>query len=155
MRSVLSLVVVGALFSTVVSATIGTTSLYLGHTITAAQFANVWRTWWIGDMVGDLIWAPLFLVWARPPRVRFVRHTGEGIALGTMVVLAGLVIFFTDLPHVPQAISPFYQAALLLLVLVWASLRFGQRGGATAAFGISSSPSSRPRWGTGPSCRRG
>jgi signal transduction histidine kinase len=137
MRSVLALVLFGALFSTVVSATIGATSLYLGHTITAAQFANVWRMWWIGDMVADLLWAPLILVWARPPHVRFARHAGEGIALAAMIVLAGLLTFFSDLPLVSHVISPFYQAALFVIVLLWASLRFGQRGAATAAFGIS------------------
>ena len=136
-RSVLSLFLFAALLGTLVSATIGATSLYLGHVITSTQVGNVWRTWWIGDMVAALLWAPLFLVWARRPGVPFMHRAGEGFALGAVVVLAGLVTFFSDLPFLPQSVSPFYQAGLLLLVLLWATLRFGQRGAATAAFGIS------------------
>jgi signal transduction histidine kinase len=136
-RGVVALFLFGALFSTLVSATIGTTSLYLGHIISAAQFSKVWSTWWIGDSVADLIWAPIILVWARRPQVRFTHRVGEGFALGAMVILAGLMTFFSDLPLMPPAVSPFYQTGLLLLVLLWAALRFGQRGAATAAFGIS------------------
>jgi signal transduction histidine kinase len=136
-RGVLALFVFGALLSTLVSATIGATSLYLGHLITPAQFGRVWSTWWIGDSVADLLWAPIVLVWARKPEVRFTHRAREGFALGVMVAIAGLTTFFSDLPFVPQTVSPFYQAGLLLLVLLWAALRFGQRGAATAAFGIS------------------
>src|SRR3954470_6365257 len=53
-RSVLALFLFGALLSTLVSATIGASSLYLGHIITTTQFGNVWRMWWIGDVVADL-----------------------------------------------------------------------------------------------------
>ena len=136
-RSVLSLFLFAALFSTLVSATFGATSLYLGHIITAEKFGEVWRTWWIGDSVADLIWAPIVLVWARRPQVRFTHRAGEGFALGTMVIVAGLMTFFSDLPFLPQSVSPFYQAGVLMLVLLWAVLRFGQRGATSAAFGIS------------------
>jgi signal transduction histidine kinase len=136
-RSVIALFLFGALLSTLVSATMGATSLYLGHVITAAHFSNVWRMWWVGDTVADLLWAPLILVWARRPQVRFTCRTREGIALGAMVLFAGMMTFFDGLPFVPRSVSPFYQAGLLLLVLLWAALRFGQRGAATAAFGIS------------------
>jgi signal transduction histidine kinase len=136
-RGVVMLFLFGALLSTVVSATIGATSLYLGHVITAAQFSNVWSMWWIGDSVADLLWAPMVLVWARKPQVQFAHRTGEGFALGAMVLFAGLMTFFTDLPFVPQSVSAFYQAGLLLLVVLWSTLRFGQRGATTAAFGIS------------------
>src|SRR4051812_21175360 len=71
-RSVVSLVLFGALLSTLISATTGTASLYLGHIITSEKFGKVWGTWWIGDMVADLVWAPLVLVWARKPRVAFI-----------------------------------------------------------------------------------
>jgi signal transduction histidine kinase len=136
-RDVLLLFLFAALVSTLVSATIGTASLYVGHVITAAQFSTVWSTWWIGDSVADLVWAPLILVWTRKPHVGFTHRRGEGVALGAMVIVAGMMTFFTDLPLVPHSVSPFYQTGLLLLVLLWAAFRFGQRGSATAAFGLS------------------
>ena len=109
----------------------------------------------MGDSVADLLWAPLILVWARKPQVRFTHRTGEGFALAGMVLLAGLMTFFNDLPFVPQSVSPFYQAGLLLMVLLWAALRFGQRGAATAAFSISKWRSRQRCWDTGHSFRRG
>ncbi len=136
-RSVLSLFVLGAILSTLVSATVGATALFLGHIITASQFRDVWSMWWIGDMLSDLIWAPLLLVWLRKPHSTFPAHGIEAVALGATALLAGLLIFFSALPLLPHTVSPFYQAGLLLLVLLWAALRFGQRGAATAAFVIS------------------
>jgi signal transduction histidine kinase len=136
-RSVLSFVLFGAVLSTLVSATIGTTSLHLGHIVASADFSRVWSMWWVGDLVGDLIWAPVFLVWARKPHFQFTHRAGEGFALGAMILLAGFATFFSELTLVSSSVSPFFQAGLLLLVMLWAAMRFGQRGSATAAFGLS------------------
>ena len=59
---VLALVAFGAVISTMVSATIGVTSLVIGGSVDIADFPSVWRTWWLGDMGGDLIVAPAVLV---------------------------------------------------------------------------------------------
>ena len=45
--------------------------------------------------------------------------------------------FFTDLPLIPTSVSRILSGRPPLLVLLWAALRFGQRGAATAAFSIS------------------
>jgi integral membrane sensor domain MASE1 len=41
-----------------VSASVGVASLLIGSVITFAHVPSVWRTWWLGDMGGDLIVAP-------------------------------------------------------------------------------------------------
>src|SRR5918996_2694530 len=70
-RDVLALAGLGAIVSTMVSATIGVGSLLLGDEIDFADADSVWRTWWLGDMGGDLIVAPALFVLAthRLPRL--------------------------------------------------------------------------------------
>src|SRR5262245_15617212 len=53
-----------AIVGTLISATFGVVSLRLGHVITAAEFGSVFRTWWLGDFSGALVFAPPLLVWA-------------------------------------------------------------------------------------------
>ena len=69
-RDVISLVVFGALISTIVSATIGVTSLLTGGVASWASAPSLWRTWWLGDMGGDLIVAPALLIAANYRRYR-------------------------------------------------------------------------------------
>src|SRR5262249_28423701 len=52
-RDVLALVVFGAGVSTLLSATIGATSAWLGGVLASADYADAWWTWWIGDAMGD------------------------------------------------------------------------------------------------------
>src|SRR5205085_1750919 len=61
-RDVLALAVLAAVLSTLVSATIGVTSLWLGTDLPAHRIATTWRVWWLGDLGGDLIVAPFVLV---------------------------------------------------------------------------------------------
>src|SRR5439155_17427406 len=67
LRDVLALIVLAALGSTVVAATIGVTSLCLGGVQPWNAFASLWWTWWVGDAMGDLVMAPLLLVWSCAP----------------------------------------------------------------------------------------
>ena len=48
--------------STAISASIGVGSLLLADEIDGGELSSVWRTWWLGDMVGDLVVAPALLV---------------------------------------------------------------------------------------------
>jgi signal transduction histidine kinase len=135
-RSVTGLVL-GALVGGMVSASIGVASLYTGGVIGGSELTQPWRAWWVGDVVGALVVAPLILVWSKPVRPPSAAGHVEAVALALAVVVAGLATFFTDLSIVSDLSTPFHQADLLLAVLVWAALRFGQRGAASATFSIS------------------
>ena len=63
-RDVLALAGLAAALSTVVSATVGVASLYAGDAISASALDSAWRTWWLGDVGGDLLVAPFLLVFA-------------------------------------------------------------------------------------------
>lgn len=120
---VLALVALGAIVSTMVSATIGVTSLLAGDEIAFDDIPSVWRTWWLGDMGGDLIVAPALLVAAthRP----FSRTPGRALeAVALVLALAGVsALIFMESTNLVYLVFP---------VLIWAALRFVQPG---AAFG--------------------
>ncbi len=117
---VLALVLCAAV-GTLISAVFGVVSLRLGDVIEAGEFGSVFRTWWLADFSGALVFAPLVLVWAgrrswRMPRVQLA----EGA-----VVLAVLIVLI-EVPS--QADVPY----IVFPILIWAALRFGPTGAATA-----------------------
>ncbi|MDX6642229.1 MAG: two-component system, NarL family, sensor histidine kinase FusK [Solirubrobacteraceae bacterium] len=123
-RDVLSLVACGALISTVVSATVGVASLIIGGSIAFDDTPTVWRTWWLGDMGGDLIVAPALLIAAAyRPLTRPPGRSLEAVALA--FVLAGVsVLLFSNRTNLVYVIFP---------LLIWAALRFWQPGAAAGS----------------------
>ena len=137
LTDVIGLIVLAAGLSTTISATIGVTSLYLGGIISSAQLAETWRAWWLGDLIADLLVAPVLLVWASGRRKLGNRKRQlEALALGIAVVAASLLIFAG--PAGPAtATGKFAQAYMFFPLLIWAALRFGQRGAVSMAFIVS------------------
>jgi len=134
--SVVALIGIGVL-STLVSATIGVASLYLGDILATPQLRETWRAWWVGDMVGALLITPIILVWFRPPQTRFRQQRRELVALVVTIIVVSSTTFFSGMTNLPTLASPFHQMDLLFAAMIWAALRFGQRGAATAALWTS------------------
>ena len=110
-----------AVLAAVISAAFGPLALRLGGVITTSELDDVFRTWTLGDACGALVFAPAVLTWAASG-VRGVRrrHLVEGGVL--LLVLLALA----ELPaqrDVPYVVFP---------ALLWAALRLGPRGAATA-----------------------
>lgn len=125
-QSVLRFALVIALAATV-SASVGLLSLYAGGYAEAARAPGVWFTWWIGDTVGALVFTPFILVWARARKDAVTGSPVEAVALGLAIAgVTGLVFSYRE--PVGYALLP---------LVVWASVRFGRRGAATAALAIS------------------
>jgi len=64
-RDVAAFIVVAALMSTAISATIGVTTLCAAAAQPWTRFSELWSDWWLGDAVGALIIAPVILTMAR------------------------------------------------------------------------------------------
>ena len=148
--SVVGLIVFAALLSPAISATIGVASLYAGQIIQQSQLSETWQAWWIGDMVDALVAAPIILAWTTIPRARFQQHWTEKLAVSLAVVSVSVTTFFSGLRGLPTLPTPFHQTDLLFAVLIWAALRFGQRGASTAAFWISATAVAGTARGYGP-----
>src|SRR5438067_12194318 len=129
-RDVVALVVCAAVLSTTVAATIGNTSLLLGGDINAARFGFFWRLWWLGDMGGDLLVAPvLMLLASRVDWLELVRSRRLEAA-----ALVGLVAGVSVLALTPKTPLAF----LAFPALVIAALRFRQIGAAGASLVVAS-----------------
>jgi signal transduction histidine kinase len=129
MRDVLALLG-AALASTMVSATIGVLSLMAGGLVRAAAFGPVWRVWWLGDLGGDVLVAPVLLVfWSlvvsrRPGRARIVV---ESFAVALALAVVGVVVFTSR--------EPLVYALLPLLFAV--ALRFRQPGATLGSLALA------------------
>jgi PAS domain S-box-containing protein len=128
LRDALGLIVLAAGLSALVSATIGVTSGWLGGLIPGAQYGNAWRTWWLGDAMGALVVAPLFLVWSAPRRRAWSwRWLTEALALLVATGTLSLIVFGNILD-----LTPHNFLYLVFPPLIWTAVRLGPRGAATA-----------------------
>ncbi|HXV99796.1 MAG TPA: MASE1 domain-containing protein, partial [Anaerolineae bacterium] len=130
LRDVLGLVGLAAVVSTMISATMGAASLGLSGVIPWTAFGSTWWVWWLGDVLGALLVAPVLLTWGTNFHVdRQLPRLLEAITLLVSLVIVSQIVFsgwlasyvVTTAP-LPFTVFPF---------LVWAALRFGQRGAVT------------------------
>ena len=134
-RNIFRFACLAPILSTTVSATIGVTSLALGGFAHWSSFGSVWLTWWLGDAVGDAIIAPALLLWLATPLPRWdLRKFMEAAVLALSSFLVGLIVFtepfYAEVKNYPLSF-------MCIPFLIWAALRFGARGAATAVVGLS------------------
>ena len=116
-----------------------------------ANFPGIWTTWWLGDLTGALVFAPFLVLWAQPAepapeRPSFV----EVLAIFAAAVVTGTLAFGPVFEH------GLYRAPLRFLIIVpllWAALRAGQRETATVAVILSSTAVWETYLGSGPFVR--
>ncbi len=131
---VVKFTVLAGVLSTTVSAIFGVTSLALGGFARWADYGWIWLTWWLGDAVGDLVVAPVALLWYARPRVRWPRGRAlEAAALLVGLGLAGLMVFGGLLPSRKDYPLEF----VCIPFFLWAAVRFRAREAATAILVLS------------------
>jgi len=131
--------VVGLVFisfvCTTIGASIGTLTLMLTGNGAWQNFWAIWFTWWIGDLLGALVVAPVLLTWIPLQPARMKRRVFiEGSLLLVLMVFVTWFVF-SGLP--PSGI--FHQAMIYVIFpfVIWAALRFGGRGATLAIFLVS------------------
>jgi two-component system CheB/CheR fusion protein len=123
LRDVLALIGVAALGSTMISATVGVMSLCLGGMEPWGRFWSLWWTWWLGDAIGDLVIAPLLLVWRR---AQISRRVLFGVAPPPLVTALVALALFAGPPAMGLRSYPLHYTIFPLIV--WAALRARQLG---------------------------
>ena len=130
LRDVLLLIFLAMPVSALISATTGVSSLLLGRVIAFSAFPSTWSAWWIGDMISILIITPLLLTWRTLPHENMSGKRWAELGLMSAFLLAAGVIIFLY-PFRSNHIN-FPRTYLMFPPLIWASLRFGQRGALSA-----------------------
>ena len=141
-QDILKFAVLAGMVSTTVSATFGVTSLSLGGYAIWSDYGSIWLTWWLGDAAGDLVVAPLLVLWSANPRLRWNR---EQVLEATLLLLFLLLISQAVFGELSSTLVNSYPIAYFCVpILVWTAFRFSQRETATAIFVLSGIAT----WGT-------
>lgn len=120
------LLILVAMFCTIISATLGVSSLYLKGIIPLTAYLVTWKTWWVANTLSIIIIPPLILtIWERPyfniSKIKILE-----ILLFTVTMFGIDLIVFHKLLHL--YIDTTSSTYLVFPPLIWAALRFGVRG---------------------------
>src|SRR5207244_9311172 len=74
-----------AVVSTIISPAFGVTSLALAGFADWTNYGAIWLTWWLGDATGDLLIAPLIILWSIASKRRWNRR--EAVEVGLLLLL--------------------------------------------------------------------
>jgi class 3 adenylate cyclase/integral membrane sensor domain MASE1 len=140
-RDVVALAVLAGGVSTAISASVGVGSLLLAGEIDGGELPSVWRTWWLGDMMGDVVVAPAILIGVTHwPFRQTPGRPLEGALVVLLLVASGMLVFSQS-------------TALTFLVfppLIWATLRFWQPGAALGSLLLAAITVTFTAHGVGP-----
>jgi integral membrane sensor domain MASE1/serine phosphatase RsbU (regulator of sigma subunit) len=123
-RDVIALFVLGGVLSTMVSASIGVASLLAAGDVGGGDIWTSWRTWWLGDVGGDLLVAPAIMVAITHWPYR--RAPGRALEAAALALAVGGVSFFVFYDKFPRSF-------LVFPLMIWAALRFWQPGAVGAS----------------------
>ena len=130
-NSVAKFALICFVIATPISASIGLTSLAAAGYIERTNFANAWVTWWLGDVAGALVIAPVIVLWASSHYHAFNRNEFlETVGVLATAAAVGLIAFS---PLIEQTPSRDPLGFLAILPMLWAALRRGPRDTATVA----------------------
>jgi signal transduction histidine kinase/CheY-like chemotaxis protein len=121
--------------SSIVSPTLGLTSLALAGFAPWSNYGAIWLTWWLGDMTGDLIVAPLLVLWYGAPTRRWDRAAiTEVVLLFILLFVLGQMVFGGWLPISAKN----YPITFICgPIVIWTAFRFTPRETATGLFILS------------------
>jgi signal transduction histidine kinase/CheY-like chemotaxis protein len=124
-----------AAVATPISATIGVLSLAVARLAELSSVPAVWATWWLGDLAGAVMVAPVIVLWANALQEPLERsNDAERPAIILLAAAVGILAFSPLLPAVAGRNA---LAFLAVLPLLWAALRRGPKDTALAALILS------------------
>src|SRR5258708_2712726 len=114
--------------STMVSATIGVTSLALAGLVSWGNYWPTWATWWLGDLGGALIVAPFIILWSINYKITFNREKAAELLFLGLFLFIFAVLTLGGMSWFIYLMTP---------IFAWGAFRFSQRETAAALFGVT------------------
>jgi diguanylate cyclase (GGDEF)-like protein len=148
--AVLSFAAIEALSCTLAS-TWGVTTLGLAGIVNPGAYADSWRTWWLGDLIGVLVITPAMLTWRQLLDLDRRRwHRAEAIGLLLLLALLTGFVFFSP---TPLGRGAYPLTFLPLASLVWIAFRLNPGSVAIATCCVSAVAVFATTHGIGPFAR--
>ena len=108
--------------SCLIAASWGAGTLLFAGVVDLSNYLDSWQTWWLGDLIGILVFAPVFLTWRQSLQAgRRPWRIVEMFVSFALLAVTTTIIFAAPMPAQGVA-SPL--AFLPLPILVWIACRF-------------------------------
>jgi signal transduction histidine kinase/ActR/RegA family two-component response regulator len=124
-----------AAVSTIIGPAFGVTSLALASFADWANYGAIWLTWWLGDATGDLLIAPLIILWSIPSKRRWNRR--EAVEVGILLLLLFVLGEAVFGGWLTISAKNYPIAFICGPVVIWTAFRFTQRETASGIFVLS------------------
>jgi signal transduction histidine kinase len=146
LRDALAFVLLAALLSTTIAATVGSLALAATGAEPWTSWSTLFRDWWIGDTVGDLTLAPALLS-LRAVSGRFERPSPGALLLALGSVLVSVIVFAQPASSMMSQYPLHY---LVFPFVTWGALRFGVKGSSLVVVSVAAVAIASTAQGLGP-----
>jgi two-component system, LuxR family, sensor kinase FixL len=124
-----------AAVSTIISPAFGVTSLALAGFADWTNYGAIWLTWWLGDTTGDLLIAPLIILWSIASKPRWNRR--EAVEVGLLLLLLFVLSEAVFCGWLTISARNYPIGFIFGPIVIWMAFRFTQRETATGIFILS------------------
>jgi signal transduction histidine kinase/ActR/RegA family two-component response regulator len=124
-----------AAVSTIIGPVFGVTSLALAGFAGLANYGAIWLTWWLGDATGDLLIAPLIILWSIPSKRRWNRR--EAVEVGILLLILFVLSEAVFGGWLAISAKNYPIAFICGPIVIWMAFRFTQRETASGIFILS------------------
>jgi len=145
LRDLLQFTVLAAIVGAVAAPTVGVTAQTVAHIKAWSGYASAWPIWWLGDAMGVLVVAPLFLTAHELIGIFRSRRALELVLIWLGILAASTLIFG---PFV--SLRDDVLAFVVFPFILWAAIRFRSAGAASANVVAAAFAIWRTAHGSGP-----
>src|SRR5437667_1526438 len=124
-----------AAVSSIISPAFGVTSLALAGFADWTNYGAIWLTWWLGDTTGDLLIAPLIILWSIASKRRWNRR--DAVEVGILLLLLFVLSEAVFGGWLTISARNYPIGLICGPIVIWMAFRFTQRETATGIFILS------------------